>query len=220
MKVFISHSSLDQWVARKISEELNAIGIETFLDEKDIVTGESIDDSIGQHLLQSDEMLILISPASLKSQWVFVEIGGAKVLAKRLIPILFHVGANELPPLLSRYLARDLNEIETYYEEVKRRATRPKVSTPTKTQEKKPRRPKTPTLSVGDRVRIADLSELTDEQKQSPPTWVDRMDKYAGKEAKVEEIWNNQVFQGGQVCFLDIDGRVHSWSTLWLTKLA
>src|ERR1044072_8672601 len=123
MKIFISHSSQDKWVARKISEDLNRIGIETFLDEKDIGTGESIDDAIGQHLLESDELLIIISPASLSSQWVFVEIGGAKALGKRLVPILFHVGANELPPLLSRFLARDLNDIQTYYDEAKNRAT-------------------------------------------------------------------------------------------------
>ena len=50
MKIFISHSSKDKWAARRISQDLNGLGAETFLDEKDIKTGESIDESIKKHL--------------------------------------------------------------------------------------------------------------------------------------------------------------------------
>lgn len=216
MKVFISHSSRDKWVARKISEDLNRVGIETFLDEKDILTGESIDDAIGQQLLESDEMLIIISPASLSSQWVFVEIGGAKALGKRLVPILFHVGANELPPLLSRFLARDLNDIQTYYDEAKNRATRPKA-TPPRIKAPPLEKPRAVKFSVGDRVRIAELSEVTDELKQSPPTWVDEMDKHAGKMATVTKIYPYPAALGGQFYSLDIGP--FGWSSLWLTKV-
>ena len=46
MKVFISHSSKDKWAARRISQDLLQMGIESFLDEKDIETGDAIDESI------------------------------------------------------------------------------------------------------------------------------------------------------------------------------
>ena len=36
MKIFVSHSSHDKWVARQISNLLEAEGHETFLDAKDI----------------------------------------------------------------------------------------------------------------------------------------------------------------------------------------
>jgi len=101
MKVFISHSSRDKWVARRISQDLNAMGIETFLDEKDIETGASIDEVIGDHLKDCDDCLMLLSPSALNSHWVLIEIGGAKALGKRLIPVLLHVGANEIPAPLS-----------------------------------------------------------------------------------------------------------------------
>ena len=54
MKMFISHSSYDKWIARQISNLLEADGHTTFLDEKDIKTGESIDESIQNHLKDSD----------------------------------------------------------------------------------------------------------------------------------------------------------------------
>lgn len=216
MKVFISHSSQDKWVARKISEDLNDRGIDTFLDEKDILTGESVDDAIGKHLLECDELLILISPASLSSQWVFVEIGGAKALGKRLVPILFHVGANELPPMLSRFLARDINGIATYYDEAKERST--KVAVPPPTKEIRTKRRKRLKLSIGDRVRIAELHELTEEQKQLPPGWIRGMDKYAGTEAKIKDILGRVGPSEENYYILDIEELI-GWHPLWLTKI-
>jgi hypothetical protein len=47
---FISHSTKDKWVARQISKVIEEIGskggTKTFLDEKDIETGDLIPDSI------------------------------------------------------------------------------------------------------------------------------------------------------------------------------
>ena len=60
MKVFISHSSKDKWAARRIAEDLQSLGVETFLDEKDIRTGQSLDDSIKTHLKDSSDFLILL----------------------------------------------------------------------------------------------------------------------------------------------------------------
>lgn len=125
MKVFISHSSSDKWIARQIAVHLGERGVECFLDEKDIETGDIIDDSIQKNLNECDELLMLLSPAALESAWVLLEIGGAKVLGKRLVPILVHVGANDLPDPLSTGLARDLNDIDSYYREVEERAAKP-----------------------------------------------------------------------------------------------
>lgn len=50
MKIFISHSSRDKWAARRISEDLISCGATTFLDEKDIRTGQSIDESVKKHI--------------------------------------------------------------------------------------------------------------------------------------------------------------------------
>lgn len=119
----ISHSTQDKWIATRIAEDLATAGADAFLDAKDIKTGESIDGAIQKHLRECDEMLMLLSPAALASSWVLIEIGGAKVLGMPLIPILLHVGANDLPQPLSGGLARDLNEVDLYIQEVRERIT-------------------------------------------------------------------------------------------------
>src|SRR5437016_2873508 len=121
MKVFISHSSTDKWIARKLSEEITSLKCETFLDEKDIATGESIDSEVHNHLQDCDDFLLLLSPDSLKSHWVLVELGGALALKKRIVIILLHLGANDIPPPISKFLARDINDVEKYYEEIRKR---------------------------------------------------------------------------------------------------
>lgn len=63
-KVFISHSSKDRWIARQISQEIEAKGrkwgIRTFLDERDIKGGDSIPDTIRTEIRDCDEFLVLI----------------------------------------------------------------------------------------------------------------------------------------------------------------
>src|ERR1041385_7667216 len=127
MKVFLSHSSKDKWIARRIADDLDKIGVTSFLDEKDITTGESIDESIRVHLGGSNDFLLLLSPASIASHWVLIELGGALALKKRVIPILVYVGVNDVPKAISLKLARDISDIEKYYEELASRTGRKRL---------------------------------------------------------------------------------------------
>ncbi len=208
MKIFISHSSYDKWIARQLSSQLTDRGHETFLDEKDIDTGDSIYDSLQTHLADCDELLILISPVSLKSHWVFIEIGGAKALGKRIVPLLFHVEANEIPQPISQLLARDINEIEKYYAELDQRTSGKAAPKYKKT----PSRKKNGDFAVGDRVRIADVEHLTDDDKQKSPKWVEGMDKYSGAVAEIVKIKTPDNVR------LSVDDNKYWWSVRWFTK--
>jgi hypothetical protein len=208
MKVFISHSSADSWIARRIAEDLAALGVETFLDAKDIETGESIDESIRRHLEEADEILILVSPIALTSQWVFMESGGAHVLKKRMIPILLHVAARELPLPIARYLGRDINEIEKYYEELKKRAMQ--ATQPDRSEELL----QDPELTrnnrefkVGDRVRIIDTPP---DDWEELPVWDERMSQYLGYEATIIRKSTANYLS------LDVDQAAWLWSPRWL----
>ena len=217
MRIFISHSSKDRWIARRIAQDLHERGATTFLDEKDIKTGESIDDAIGKHLKDCDELLVLISPTSLNSHWVFVEIGGAKALGKGLMPILLHVGANEVPAPISKHLARDINDIEKYYDEVSE-----KIKTGAKPP-KRAARKKAPTthpnigVRQGDTVEIVDSSVLSDSEKAAFPSWLDEMDRFSGKVGKVTAIdWSDRPSRSIK---LDIDKGKYWWAAAWLRKV-
>lgn len=214
MKIFISHSSLDKWIARRLSQDLQALGASTFLDEKDIETGDSIGDSIQQHLVESDELLILLSPAALASHWVLLEIGGARALGKRLVPILLHVGPNELPHPLQKDLARDLNDVDKYYDEVRRRIAgapepRPRRTRRPPTSAASPRRR---TFEVGDSVRIPSHPQQAFISSKGRVVWHDTMTAHAGKVAVVTEVDDDRTVK------LD-PGDDWWWAMDWLEPL-
>lgn len=211
MKVFISHSSRDKWIARRISQDLNSFGVETFLDEKDIESGTPIDDTIGEHLKDCDECILLLSPSALTSHWVLIEIGGAKALGKRLVPILLHVGANEIPAPISKHLARDINEIEKYYDEVRQRLAGKPIKKRFVRKRKsiaKPRRIED--IKVGDRVQITTASKGKATRKDIE--WLDEMDEYARKKAVVIAV------ESDRCVLLDIDNGEYYWAFEWLIK--
>jgi hypothetical protein len=218
MKIFISHSSYDKWVARQISRQLEEQSHQTFLDEKDIKTGDSIDGSIQSHLKDSDHLLIIISPSSLKSHWVFIEIGGAKALGKRIVPILFHIEPNEVPTAISQYLARDINDIDTYYQElpVMKSAAAKKAATSPRRRKivSRPKAHESVEFKVGDKVRLAQVEHLTEEDKTLTPKWMDQMDKYSGSQATITEIKTPNNVK------LSVDNGKFWWSTRWFTKEA
>lgn len=214
MKIFISHSSYDKWVARQISNLIQADGNQTFLDEKDLKTGESIDSSIQEHLKESDHLLLLITPASLKSHWVFVELGGAKALGKHVVPILMHVGSNELPGPIASLLARDINDLDKYLVELKKTGSKQLRSRPRKERKPAPKslRKTLGAFSIGDEVRIATVEHLTPEDKAKSPKWVSGMDKFSGIVTRIE------AFSPGGSAYLEATGENYRWNLDWLTK--
>lgn len=115
MRVYIAHSSKDRWIANQIARSLQARGAEVAIDAGDTEREDSTDSSAVHLLGTSDEMLLLISPSSLKSTWLFVQIGAAAAFGKKIVSILVQVSMTDLPAPLSAYPAFDLNEIEKYY---------------------------------------------------------------------------------------------------------
>ncbi len=223
MKIFISHSSHDKWVARQLSALLQADGHETFLDEKDIKTGESIDASIQANLKNSDHLLLLLSPASLTSQWVFIELGGAKALGKHIVPVLFHVAGNEVPHAISQLLARDINEIDKYFAELKKlqalsKSAPEKVAAAeakTESAAKKAVKSSKKTFNgfkVGEKVRVAQVEHLTDEDKALSPKWVKSMDKFSGVITRIT------AFSPRGFAYLEASGEQFRWNTEWISK--
>lgn len=219
MRIFISHSKQDRWVANRISEDLIHRGLETFLDEKDIETGGSISQEIQQNLENCDEALLLLSPMALKSEWVLIEIGGARALRKRLVPILHHVGANDLPDALRDDLARDLNEIHVYYDEVIQRAQADVEAVPEYEAAEDAPQPDTPqepppSFEVGDSVQLPEQPQPSAELPNGMiVTWNDRMTRYAGKHAVITHVNTDRAVR------LDVDSGSWWWAQEWLERV-
>lgn len=207
MKIFISHSSKDKWAAKRISSELNNIGVKTFLDQKDIKTGESIDESIQSNIADCDDLLILISPASLNSHWVLIELGGAIALKKNIIPIFLYVGANEIPDPINKLLGRNINEIEKYYEEL---GIRIKGDFKTKSYSNKI---KSSRYSVGDIIRLPNKPKM----ENVDPGWNDQMNNYLGEITKITKII--KTGENIEAALVEIDEGKWTWALSWIKSI-
>ncbi len=214
MRIFISHSSKDKWAARRIAKDIEELGHEAFLDEKDIVTGDAIDVSIRQNLKGSDHFLLLLSPASLNSPWVLVELGGAVALEKRIVPILLYVGANEVPQVINLKLARDINEIDRYYDELGGAPKPPKAASTSGAPDERKRVRRVKPYSVGDAVIVArNTPNMIVRRVGVNVAWVPELDVYLGKTGTV-----TNVDEDGD-CKLDIAGDEWTFAPEWLQPI-
>ncbi len=68
--LFLSHSSIDKPLARRIATDLRAADIRVWLDEWDILVGDSISQHVQKGLDDSEYVAVLLSPHSVKSGWV------------------------------------------------------------------------------------------------------------------------------------------------------
>ena len=101
--IFISYSHVDSPVADEVSQLLTELAIDYFRDTKDIDLGESINARVREAVNECNVLLVIISPASLKSHWVPYEIGHASALGKVIVPFFTH------PSLDVPHYIRDLN---------------------------------------------------------------------------------------------------------------
>ena len=87
--VFLSYASTDQIEADQIYEAIERAGGKVFLAGKNLRPGDDFAEEIRNALWSSREVWLLVSPNSLKSDWVISEWGAAWALRKRIVPILF-----------------------------------------------------------------------------------------------------------------------------------
>jgi hypothetical protein len=106
--IFISYSRIDNEIADRIVNILSDLSIAYFRDVKDIKWGDAINSTLRTAIHSCAAVLVIISPGSLKSQWVPYEIGHAAALGKTILPFLTH------PSIDIPLYMRDLNFVTTY----------------------------------------------------------------------------------------------------------
>ncbi len=122
-QVFISHATTDKWIARVICEKIEALGVKTFRDDRDITGGDSIPDAIRSEIKNSNDVLVLLTPQSIARQWVMVEVGAAWGSSKRrrLVPVVYHVAFSEIPAIIQMTKAYLLNDFDQYLDDLRLR---------------------------------------------------------------------------------------------------
>ena len=111
-RVFLCHSHRDKRFVRRLSEDLEALGVSVWMDEWQLEVGDSLHRCIGEGLEKSDFVGIVLSPDSLSSAWCRDELDQALIREKRdgskiVLPLLYRrVG---LPPFLEGRLYLDFS---------------------------------------------------------------------------------------------------------------
>lgn len=115
-RVFISYSNVDREIAEKIADILKNEGVEYFLGEKNIQWGNDIKNIINDTLANRiTHEIVILSPASIKSQWVAYEIGFATAKDVIILPFLTHPSV-EIPLFMKGYNYKvDLNDVRNYF---------------------------------------------------------------------------------------------------------
>jgi hypothetical protein len=113
-RVFLSHSTRDQWVSERMKDKIEEIGAAVWLDAFDLPGGRNIKERIRDGMRSSTECLILLSPASRDSDWVRHEAGLADGFNIPTTLVLLHAGKSDVPDPLRDLKFFDINEFAGY----------------------------------------------------------------------------------------------------------
>jgi hypothetical protein len=102
-KVFLSHTKADKEFVRRLAKDLKEYGFPVWLDEWELRVGDSLVGEIEKGIDTSAWMIIVLSPAALKSEWVLKELRAGLVRETErgkvfVLPALY--AKVELPPFL------------------------------------------------------------------------------------------------------------------------
>lgn len=110
--IFLSYASADTGLASELRDAFQIRGVNCFMAKKDIQAAEDWENSIRQAMLEAYTVIVLLTPRSIKSDWVLMETGAAWALDKRRMAALVQVDAIEMNAPLSRKQAMKIETSE------------------------------------------------------------------------------------------------------------
>lgn len=115
-KVFLSHSRTDKALAERLARDLTASGVDVWYAEWEIAPGDSLRRKIDAGIEGASHFLVLLTPNSLKSEWVQTELDAGMVRRInghcKLIPIVHEIRDEEVPATLAGILWVRLEEAD------------------------------------------------------------------------------------------------------------
>jgi hypothetical protein len=112
-RVFICYSHQDSPFVDRLVNDLSSRGIKIWLDKWEIKVGDSITEKINQGIKQNDYLIIVLSKASVKSEWVRRELDAAlmKELKKKAVVVLpLLLEECDIPPLIANKKYADFRQ--------------------------------------------------------------------------------------------------------------
>ena len=110
--VFISHSHQDIELARDLARRLRDAGLKPFVDFTDIAPGADWRKTTLKQIRAADAMLILVTPAAIKSAYMMTELGMAEGFERIIVPVTAGVESQDLPDPLRTYQGVPFDQVD------------------------------------------------------------------------------------------------------------
>ena len=128
-KVFISASASDAPLARELAARLYAIGIDASSPGMDALPGVNVSEAMGRALNRAEAVIVLVSPAAMKSASVRQEIQfalGEERFQDRLIPVMAKETSAESIPWILRTFQWAKGGVDTVADQIVKTLDAPK----------------------------------------------------------------------------------------------
>ncbi|WP_420124871.1 toll/interleukin-1 receptor domain-containing protein [Longimicrobium sp.] len=113
--IFISYKNEDRALATRLAELLRAAGHTIRVDTDAVLVGSSWRDALMRALMESDALVVLLTPAALQSQFVLAEVGAARAFSQTerkmgLFPVV--LGDMEILPFIQDLFVFRLRDVD------------------------------------------------------------------------------------------------------------
>ena len=144
MDVFISHSSAQLPIAKRVRRSLERHDLDVWIDDSDIRIGALLRDQLSSAIREAQTFVLLWSKAAAKSRWVAAELLTAFHLDRPIVPCL--TDNAPLPQFLTNVLSLDLAKKTRDWPRLLARAVRDA-------------RPSQPTAMASQEPRLAEVAD-------------------------------------------------------------
>jgi MTH538 TIR-like domain (DUF1863) len=116
-------------MAEAIQRKGRRHAVKVFLDARDLESGDRFSDVLCDKLREAEELVVLVSSASVGRDWVRHEIGAAWGLGKRIVGVLDKLEPADVPDGIGQTKVYSINDFDRVAAEIASRARR-KASSP------------------------------------------------------------------------------------------
>src|SRR5215831_14962296 len=119
--IFLSHNHADKPFVRRLAHDLQAAGVRVWLDEAEMMIGDSLIEKIRQGIDEMEYLGVILSQNSVKSEWVKREVDVAineEIEGKRVKVLPLVIEDCDLPGFLKGKLYADFRVPKRYGEEL------------------------------------------------------------------------------------------------------
>ncbi|HEY7422972.1 MAG TPA: toll/interleukin-1 receptor domain-containing protein [Gemmataceae bacterium] len=110
--VFISHSHQDNELVHDLARRLRDAGLQPSVDFTEFPVGADWKKTLREHIRSADAVLLLLTPASLKSPWMMTELGMAEGFERIIVPVTAGLKSRDLPAPLQTYQVAPFDQVD------------------------------------------------------------------------------------------------------------